>query len=92
MSCVPKGLRRASMGTYVATIDGQIVVFRRDGRRGFIIELGRGSLSHRELRLRDAYQVAVGAIQPRIFDVMEEDDPAAPRFREAGGGVIACAS
>lgn len=65
--------RRASVGTYEAVIDGVRVVFQRDGRRGFLLRMGRGSLSMRFKRLCDAYDVAAGAVAPKIFDRMESD-------------------
>lgn len=67
--------RRISVGCYAAEIDGETVVFRRDGTRGFLLILGKGSLSKRCQRLRDAYALAKTCVKPTIFDVMEEDYP-----------------
>lgn len=79
-----KPWRRASIGTYEAVIDGQRVVFQRDGGRGFILRMGKGSISQRRRRLRDAYDLAVGAVRAEIFSDGEHDNaamvPARPRL------------
>lgn len=74
MSNIPNGLRRASMGTYEAVIGGARVVFRRNGTRGFILELGKAGLHHKTRRLRNLVDIARRAVAPVIFDVMEEDE------------------
>lgn len=66
--------RRISIGCYAMNIRGEQVVFQRDGRRGFKLRMGKGSLSQRFRRLRDAVAVAQDAVNPWPFTVEKKPD------------------
>lgn len=67
--------RRISIGCYAVRTDGQEVIFRRQGRSGFKVEMSAGRKSPLFKRLRDAVAAAIEAANPWPFTVARKFDP-----------------
>lgn len=68
------GLTRVSIGAYALFVAGKRVILRRNGRKGFRVEMGRSSLHAAFRTLREAVDAARMAAAPSLWrtDAMPE--------------------